>query len=31
MVYDIDNIKNGAKDFIGQCETTIGKIIGAVK
>jgi hypothetical protein len=31
MVYDIDNIKTGSKDFIGQCESTVGKILGSVK
>jgi hypothetical protein len=30
MVYDIDD-KNGAKDFQGQNETTLGKIIGSSK
>ncbi len=29
MVYDIDG--KGTKDFIGKCETTIGKIFGATK
>ena len=28
MVYDIDNLKGG-KDFIGQCETSLGKIFGS--
>ena len=29
MVYDIDNVESGKKEFIGSNETTIGKLIGA--
>jgi hypothetical protein len=30
MMYDIDNEKGG-KEFIGKVETTIGKLVGALK
>lgn len=30
MLYDIDDNK-GNKDYIGKCETTLGKIIGSTR
>ena len=30
MIYDIDSAK-GAKDFIGKCESTMGKVMGALR
>lgn len=28
-VYDIDDIQNDKKDYIGECITSIGKIFGS--
>jgi len=30
-VFDIDDVSSDQKDFIGQIETTIGKIVGATR